>query len=242
MPKLIQQINYQTLKRSQVDGKRLYETPTGDRVASVTTILDKTKSEESKKALREWRNRVGHDQAQAITTEAANRGTRMHKYLEDFVKTGSMPKRGTNPYSWASHDMAAEIINKGLAQVGDVWGVEVPLFFPKIYAGTTDCIGLHNDSLAILDFKQSNKVKKDEWVEDYKLQLVAYAEAHNEVYGTNINKGVIMMCVKPVEDANSMGKYITPPAYQEWVLENSEFDEYRKKWWQRVETYYSTCI
>jgi genome maintenance exonuclease 1 len=88
--------NYQPIPREQVDGQRLYATPTG-RVPSVTTILEKTKPEEKKQALQQWRNRVGHAQAQAITTEAANRGTRMHTYLEDYIKQGQLRDRGSNP-------------------------------------------------------------------------------------------------------------------------------------------------
>ena len=227
--------NYQSLDRELVDGQRLYSTP-GGRVPSVTTILDRTKPEEKKKALQEWRNRVGHVQAQAITTEAANRGTRMHSYLEHFVKTGTKKDKGSNPFSWASHAMAETVIDQGLVNVNEFWGVEVPLYFPNIYAGTTDGCGLHLNEESILDYKQTNRPKKREWVEDYFLQLCAYAEAHNELYGTNIRKGVILMCVKPEVDAG--GNIIGPPQYQEFLLQGAEFEMYRQLWWQRVEQYY----
>ena len=158
---------YITLNRETVNGKRLYATPGGKRLPSVTTILDATKSEEKKKVLQEWRNRVGYDRAQAITTEAANRGTRMHSYLEQYVKTGELPPRGTNPYSWASHTMAQVVISKGLVNVNEFYGVEVPLYFPEIYAGTTDLVGVHNGTPVILDFKQTNKPKKEEWIDGH---------------------------------------------------------------------------
>lgn len=227
--------NYQPIPREQVDGKRLYATPSG-RVPSVTTILEKTKPEESKKALQEWRSRVGHAQAQAITTEAANRGTRMHTYLEHYVKLGELKERGSNPYSWASHAMANTVIEDGLVNVNEFWGVEVPLYFPELYAGTTDCVGIHQNNESILDFKQTNKPKKREWIDDYFLQLVAYALAHNEVYGTNIRKGVVLMCVKPPVD--EMGNPLKRPEYQEFVLESKDFDHWADQWWRRLEQYY----
>jgi genome maintenance exonuclease 1 len=227
---------YRALTRKQVDGKRLYSTPDGDAVPSVTTILDKTKSKEKQEALANWRRRVGPQQAQAITTEAANRGTRMHTYLENYCIDGSLKERGTNPFSHQSHIMAETVIREGMCNVDEVWGVEVSMFFPQIYAGTTDLVGLHKGTPAIMDFKQTNKPKKEEWVDDYKLQMCAYAEAHNEVYGSNIKKGVVLMCVKP--DMDEHGKLITEPVYQEFIIEGEEFDYWRKQWWVRVEQYY----
>ena len=237
---ITQKYDYKSLTRKQIDGKRLYQTPDGNAVPSVTTILDKTKSEEKKQALANWKKRVGVEKAQQITTEAANRGTRMHTYLENYVLDGQLKEKGTNPYSWASHAMAQKVIDEGLCNVDEYWGMEVPLFFPQIYAGTTDCVGVHKGSEAILDFKQTNKPKKEEWIDDYKLQLCAYAEAHNEVYGSNINKGVILMAVKP--EVNNMGELMNDPVYQEFVIEGDEFEHWRKQWWARVEQYYQTLV
>jgi genome maintenance exonuclease 1 len=228
--------DYHALHREQVDGRRLYATPDGSKVPSVTTILDKTKPADKIAALQNWRRAVGEEKAQQITTEAANRGTRMHTYLENYVKTGAIKDRGTNPFGWASHAMAQVVIEKGLANVNEFWGVEVPLYFPGIYAGTTDCCGLHQGTESILDFKQTNKPKKEEWIDDYKLQLCAYAEAHNEVYGTNIRKGVILMCVKPVVD--DMGNVTSRPEYQEFIVEGADFEFCTQQWWKRVEQYY----
>ena len=230
------QYEYGKIQRKETDAGRRYQTPSGDIVPSVTTILDKTKSEESRRALQNWRARVGTEQAQQITTEAANRGTRMHTYLEHYVKTGTHKERGTNPFSWPSHLMAEEIINRGLVNVNEFWGIEVPLYFPKIYAGTTDGAGIHLNEETILDYKQSNKPKKREYIEDYFMQLAAYAEAHNELFGTKIRKGVVLMCVKPDLDANH--NIIGKPQYQEFVLEGAEFEIYRDQWWRRVEEYY----
>ena len=228
--------DYQPLSRVSEDGKRLYATPDGKRLPSVTTILDRTKPEEKKQALNEWRRRVGVENAQKITTEAANRGTRMHTYLEDYIKQGQLKERGSNPFGWASHAMAQTVIEDGLVNVNEIWGVEVPLYFPSLYAGTTDGCGLHLNEESILDYKQTNKPKRQEWIEDYYLQLVAYALAHNEVYRTNIRKGVVLMCVKPPVD--EMGNPLARPQYQEFILEAKDFDYWADQWWRRLELYY----
>jgi genome maintenance exonuclease 1 len=221
--------NYIPMSRVEIDGKRRYATPDGEKLPSVTTILDATKSEESKKALNEWRKRMGPAKAQAITTEAAGRGTRMHKWLENYIKTGETGEPGSNPYSIQSHQMAHSIITQGLVKCNEYWGTEVPLYFPKVYAGTTDLVGVHDGSPAIMDHKQSNKLKKREWIDDYFIQLAAYANAHNEVHGTDIRKGVIFMCT-----ADNI--------YQEFIIEDSEFDKYTDMWFKRVEQYYLQFI
>lgn len=213
----------------------MYATPDGSKVPSVTTILDKTQPEEKKAALQAWRRRVGPEKAQAISTEAASRGTRMHKYLEDYVIQGAINEPGTNPYSKQSHLMAKTVIEHGLKNVNEIWGVEVGLYYPGLYAGTTDCVGQHMSDESILDFKQTNKPKKEEYIQDYYLQLTAYALAHNKVHGTNIRKGVVLMCVKP--DESAPGIWATPQ-YQEFILESSLFDYWEGKWWDRVDQYY----
>jgi genome maintenance exonuclease 1 len=222
---------YTPIDRKSVEGRRLYALPDGSKVPSVTTILDKTKSQDKIDALNNWKKRVGEAKAQEIVTEAAGRGTRMHKFLEDYVKQGTINEPGTNPYSIESHKMAKVVIAKGLCNVNEVWGVEVPLYYPGLYAGTTDGCGLHLNDESILDYKQSNKPKKEEWIEDYYLQLTAYALAHNKVHGTNIRKGVVLMCVKPVDD--------NPPVYQEFVLKPEDFGMWEARWWDKVEQYYS---
>ena len=231
---------YRSIPRVVIEGKRFYATPDGNKLPSVTTILDKTKSEDSKKALEQWRRNIGHARAQQITTEAANRGTRMHSYLEKYIKEGAVPPRGSNPFGWPSYVMAQEVISKGLVNVSEFWGIEVPLYFPGVYAGTTDGAGIHLNEQSILDYKQTNKPKKREWIEDYFMQLAAYAEAHNELHGTQIRKGVVLMCVKPDLDANH--NIIGKPQYQEFVLEGAEFEKYRSAWWKRVEQYYMLNI
>lgn len=228
--------NYQKLNRDTVNGERRYTTPDGDKLPSVTTILDATKPEEKRKALNEWRQRVGTEKAQQISTEAASRGTKMHSYLEWYIRDGVLKDKPENPYHAVSWSMANSVISSGLVNCNEFWGIEVPLYFPKIYAGTTDCVGSYNGKPCIIDFKQSNKPKKREWIEDYFLQLCAYSEAHNEIHGTDIKQGIIMMSVKPTMD--DRGIITSTPQYQEFVLEGEEFEHYRKLWWQRVELFY----
>ena len=230
------QFDYMPLSRATVEGKRLYSTPDGKKLPSVTTILDATKPIQNIQSLQKWRNWVGHEKATAITTEASNRGTRMHTYLEKFILEGAIPERGDNPFSWSSHAMAEVMVRDGLKNVSEIWGVEVNLYFPSLYAGTTDGVGLYKGTPAILDYKQTNKPKKKEWIDDYFLQLVAYILAHNELYGTNIDTGVILMCVKP--EIDDKFNVISPPKYQEFVLDSEDFKKYEQEWWKRLELYY----
>lgn len=229
MTLITEKYKYERFGRVNIDGKRRYKAPGGDPVASVTTILDGTKD---KTHLIAWRKRVGEAKAQQITTEAANRGTRMHKYLEDYVDTGEWPLPGSNPYAQHAHKMATVVKVHAMEDVKEIWGSEVPLYVPNIYAGTTDLVGVYKDHDAIMDFKQTNKPKKGEWVEDYYLQMTAYALAHNEVHGTDIKHGHIFMCSQGLE-------------YQQFDLSpepdpyfGRTFDDWAQEWWSRVYKYY----
>ena len=234
---ITQRYNYAPISRTNVDGKRHYCLPDGNKVPSVTTILDRTKPQETRDALANWKKNVGEARAQQITTEAANRGTRMHAYLESYVMMDDMKPLPSNPFAHPSWFMAAEVIMQGLVHVDEFWGVEVPVYYSGLYAGTTDCVGIWKGRPAIMDFKQSNKVKKREWIEDYFLQLAAYAAAHNETHGTDINTGVILMAVQPklLEDQT----YSTPQ-YLEFVVEGDEFAHWTEEWNKRVELFYLT--
>ena len=222
MSLIIEKYSYAPVERKSVNGKRKYLTPDGGAVASVTTILGETKD---KTHLIEWRKRVGEKKAQEITTEAAGVGTRMHKYLEDYIEFGEWPTAGSNPYAQQAHMMATHVKENALVDVDEIWGSEVPLYVPKLYAGTTDLVGQYKGNPCIMDFKQTNKPKKIEWVEDYFLQLTAYAIAHNEIHGTNIREGHIFMCSRAGE-------------YQQFDLWPHEFDEWENEWWKRVYQYY----
>ena len=222
---IIQKFSYPSLSRDERNGERRYILPGGDVVPSVTTILSACKDPEAASALEGWRNAVGTKRADEITTEAGARGTRMHAYLEHWVKTGEIKVPGSNPYAKQSNQMARIIIEKGLINLTEAWGSETGLYYPEIYAGTTDLVGCWKGEPAIVDFKQTNKPKTDDRVAGYFAQLAAYATAHNKVYGTNIQTGVILMCSKDYE-------------YQEWVIEGNEFKKWADVWWSTVEQYY----
>ena len=190
----------------------------------VTTILDKTKSEEKKQALRNWKKRVGEEKAQQIVTEAPGRGTRMHKWLEDYVEIVVMGESGSNPIAHKVI-LASLILEHGLKNANEYWGTEVTLYYSGLYAGTTDLVGLHNDT-PIMDFKQTNKPKKDRM--DRRLFFTIMCpclRAHNNMYDTKINKGVILMCSKDYQ-------------YQEWILEGTAFEYYSNIRFHRVAEYY----
>jgi len=211
---------YNTLKRVESSGQRLYETPMG-KVASVTTILDKTAD---KTALLEWRKRVGDTEANRISKEAAGLGTLMHTHLENYVLGQERPK-GNNVVQEMARSMADTMINEAFCDIEEVWGIEASLYYPGLYAGTSDMIGVHKGTPAIIDHKTSNKPKKREWITDYFLQTCAYALAHNEVHGTDIRKCVINIIDR---DAN----------LQPFVIEGSEFDYYCEEWTKRVDQFY----
>jgi len=219
---------YVSISRETVNGERKYATPDGDKLPSVTTILSATAPKEKMQALYEWRKRVGAVKAQEITTEASGVGTSMHKQLENHLLGNEVPV-GSNLVHKTANPMAKTIIDSGLIHLDECWGTEIPLYFPTIYAGTTDGAGLWKGQPAIFDFKQTNRPKKREWIEDYFLQLVAYSLAHNEVHGTNIQTGVILMCSRALE-------------YQEFIIEGAEFDKYNDMWWRRVEQYYQQLV
>jgi len=210
--------------RSLINDARHYDI--GDeKLPSVTTILSATQSEEKKASLAAWRERMGTENATRIVDQAATRGTAMHTIIEKFLLGQGyldLTEVGQN-----AHTMAQQIIEKGLKnRLHEFWGLEVTLYYPGLYAGATDVVGVYDGSESIVDFKQSNKPKKKEWIEDYKLQLAAYAMAHNEVYGTNIMKGVNLICTKD--------NY-----FQEFIFEGEEFKQAKYEWLRRVDQYYN---
>ncbi len=217
---------YQPLERETLEGRRMYCCPDGSKTASVTTILSATMPLEKQKSLAGWRKRLGPTKAQEIVTTASSRGTRLHKYLELYVETSQLPVPGSNPYSQQSNKMAQIVIDSAFNNINEVWGSEVGLYYPQLYAGTTDLVAMWKGQPAILDFKQTNKPKKREWVDDYFLQLSAYILAHDVIHGSKINQGVILMCSADFE-------------YQEFTLTGDELEHYKKLWWDRVEEYYS---
>jgi len=213
--------DYQELKRTSVNGKRLYNNPWGEPVPSVTTILDKTKPKEKREALNNWKKRVGEAEAQRIVTEAANVGTQMHNMLEAWVKNEEYTGEST-----IQSRMMADTVKKNVEPyLDEVWGSEVNLCYPGLYAGTTDLVGVYKGKPTIMDFKQTNKPKKREWIDDYFMQGAAYGLAHNELYGTEIENIAIFMCSRDCE-------------WQLFEVEAEEFNQWSERWSKRVEEFY----
>ena len=219
----VERFEYADLSKASKNGKRHYQTPDGRSVPSVTTVLSATKDMTH---LNAWKKRVGEQEAQRIATESANIGTVMHKSLEKHVK-GEQRKPGSNLIQQKAHKMANVIIDNGLAGVSEVWGSEVSLYYPELYAGTTDLVGVYKGAPAIMDFKQARKLKKKEWVEDYFLQLVAYAEAHNKIFDTQINQGRIFICTQ-----NNQYQTFEIDNYEHWV----------GQWYSKLEQYYKKIL
>ena len=223
-PPYVQRIIYKECKQvnDPVTRKRVYLTPDGESLPSVTTILSATKDMTH---LNEWKKRIGEEKAKQITTEAAGVGTAMHSNLERFI-AGIQRQPGNNPVHVQANAMADQIILNGLKDVDEVWAMEQSLYFPGLYSGTTDLVGVYKDNPSVMDYKQTNKPKKEEWVEDYKIQLVAYILAHNEVYGTDIREGHVFMCSRNCE-------------YQQFDLWPSDYNKYEDLWLKKVEEYYA---
>ena len=213
---------YPKTVREMVEGQRHYIL-NNEKLPSVTTVLKHTESAEKRESLAAWRERVGEAEATRIVDSAGARGTAMHKILEKYILgEGYMDETSVGK---EAHNMATQVINSGLSNITEYYGTECTLYYPGLYAGQTDLVAIHKGEDAIIDFKQTNKPKKREWIEDYCLQLAAYAMAHNFIYKTKITKGVVMMCSKD--------NY-----YQEFVIEGAEFQKYKHNFLRRVDEYY----
>jgi hypothetical protein len=214
--------DYQTIKRVTLPTGRVYDI-NEEKLPSVTTILSATKSEESKAKLAAWRQREGEKKADRIRDDAAARGTIMHRILEGYIKNeGHMD---LSDLGQEAGIMAQNIIDKGhFSPLTEVWGLEMPLWYPGLYAGASDVAGIYEDRESIIDFKQSNKYKKREWIDDYFIQCAAYAMAHNYVYGTKINSGVILISVK----GGDVWRHVSY---------GKEFQDFTFEWLRRVDLY-----
>ena len=180
---------------------------------SVTTILSATKDSTG---IDDWVRKVGEEEALRIKNEAARIGTGMHNNLENYVL--GRPITGT----FMEQSLAKLIIKRGFPRLAEIWGIEVALYSAGLYAGTTDLVAvLDNGDPAIVDFKNSRTPKRVEWIDDYKAQLGAYALAHNEMYGTDIRQGLIMMACRTGE-------------YQEFHFAGAEFDKCIELWLSRL--------
>jgi len=216
------QFIYPKTVRSSINGVRKYSI-NDEKLPSVTTILSSTQDASKAESLARWKAKVGEVEAERIKNTAATRGTAMHTYLEHYIKGGKV--LDLTDVGREASSMGQTIIDKGFDDLEEVWGVECTLYYPGLYAGQTDLCGVYQGRESIIDFKQSNKPKRAEWIEDYKLQLVAYATAHDCIFGTNIEQGVILMC--------------TPDNFfQRFLVNGSEFREYKWKWLRKISDYY----
>ena len=215
--------NYPKSSRSIENGYRKYLL--GDeKLPSVTTILSQTKSEEEKAALANWKERVGYKEANRIKTEASTRGTSMHTYIEDYLRGR------VNESFFETNEqykiMAKEIIDKGLnGRLEEIYGIEETLYYPEKYAGTADLLGKMDGVEVCIDFKQSNKPKKIDYIQDYFLQLGAYTLSHDVVHGTKMRAGVILLCTKDI-------------LFQEFKIEGAELEMYQNLFLGRVKKFY----
>ena len=212
---------YNYIQGTQISdqGSRIYDVA-GYRLPSVTTILGKTKNQQF---LKDWKAKVGEAEAERIKNLSSKRGTSMHKFLEHYILgTGYDDLTGLGQ---EAKSMAEKVIEIGLAPVEEYHGSEVTMYYPGLYAGSTDLVCSHNGVDAIVDFKQANRPKKKEWIEDYYLQIAAYAMAHDYVHESAIEKGVIMIC--------------TPDLYyQEFVINGAELRQYKHKFLKRLDMYH----
>ena len=195
-----------------------------EKLPSVTSILQATKSEEDKASLELWKERVGHKEANKIKNEASSRGTSMHSYIEDFLRGRINESFFDNNEQYKN--MAKEIIEKGIKdKLEEIYGMETTLYYPEKYAGTADLVGIYQGQETIIDFKQSNKPKKEEWIEDYYLQLGAYSLAHNVVYNSRITQGIVLLCT-------------IDNLFQDFRIQGKKLEEYQNKFLEKVEQFY----
>ena len=215
---------YPKSKRELLKGDRHYDV-NDEKLPSVTTILQATQDADKAEGIKRWTQKVGEAAAKRVLEQAAKRGTAMHSYLETYIQGGKV--LDLRDVGREASAMAETIIDKGFNDLEEIWGSEVTLFYPNLYAGQTDLCGVYQGRESIIDFKQSNKPKRVEWIKDYKLQMVAYAMAHDQVYNTQIEQGVILMC--------------TPDNFfQKFTVNGREFRELKWEWLRRVDNYYVT--
>ena len=200
-------------------GNRVYDF-NGSRLPSVTTVLNATKNQQF---LIDWKAKVGEEAAARIKNLSSKRGTAMHKFLESYIE--GVGYDDLTPIGCEAKPMATKIIEVGLTPVSEYYGSEVMLHYPGLYAGSTDLVCLHNDLETIVDFKQANRPKKEEWIQDYYLQIAAYAMAHDYVYKSEIKQGVVMVC--------------TPDLYyQEFKVSGADLRSYKHKFLKRLDMYH----
>ena len=221
--KINKKYNYVRVSRTTENGSRTYDV-NGTKLPSVTTILDKTKD---KSYLDKWRARVGNEEAERIKNHSSKRGTSMHKFIEKHITGAGYDDLTT--IGQEARPMAQKIIDVGLTPISEYYGSEISLYYPGLFAGSTDLVCIHNGKETIVDFKQANRPKREDWIQDYFLQIGAYAMAHDYVHGSNIEQGVIMIC--------------TPDLYyQEFKFDGEMMRKYRHQFLQRLSQFYGRNV
>jgi len=208
---------YEKLERIDASSGRLYVLPNGVQVPSVTTVLDRTKD---KTALKEWANRIGQAEADRQRDQAAYIGTWMHATLES-VLSGDPLTVGRDWQAMKGHQMAFTLANKYFGAISAIHGSEVGLYYQDRYAGTTDLVATYRGKLAIVDFKQSVKPKRYEYITDYFHQLAAYATAHDWKHGTSIGYAAVLVAV---QDGTT----------QEFTIAGRDWDFFKSEWLDRL--------
>ena len=217
--KRLERYNYVRVPRSDDEGNRTYDVQ-GAKLPSVTTILSRTKDQGF---LKKWKAKVGEDKAEIIKNISSKRGTSMHKYIEAFILGRGY--EDMTSLGQQAKTMAHKVIEMGLTPVEEYYGSEVTLYYPGLYAGSTDLVCVHNEMDTIIDFKQSNSPKRKEWIQDYYMQIAAYAMAHDYIHGSTIQQGIIMVC--------------TPDLYmQEFRFQGAELRMWKHKFLARLNEYY----
>ena len=215
---------YPKSMRSMISGSRMYAV-NQEKLPSVTSILQATQSEEKKASLANWKARVGVTEANRIKNDASSRGTSMHSFLEKYL-LGQLNLELLEEEDNKSKKMADEIIEQGIKnKLTEIWGTEATLYYPGKYAGTCDACGVYEGQETIIDFKQSNKPKKEDWIEDYYLQLGAYSLAHNVVYNSRITQGIVLLCT-------------VDNLFQNFKIQGTKLIEYQNKFLEKVEQFY----
>ena len=216
---MINKFEYPKLERVDTDIGRHYLDSDNKPVPSVTTVLSGTSK--SKDGLIQWRNRVGDEEADRIIKQSTDIGTAVHEAIEKFLNKQDWDDFDNTSDQILAKSISNKFIKDALNGITEIWGLEVGLILDNLYAGTADCVGLYKDIPTLIDFKTAKKIKKRDWIEDYFLQGCAYANAHNVMFGTDIQQIVILMV-----DRNLI--------FQEYIVRPTEFSYLTRKWKNRL--------
>jgi ATP-dependent exoDNAse (exonuclease V) beta subunit len=196
------------LETETIDGQRHYVLPDGlTKLKSVTTLLGEKLD---KTALLEWRAKVGEEEANRISTQAARRGTAIHNIAERYLLNESNYAKGEMPVNVESFLPIKSALDN---HVDNIRGVELALYSKALgCAGRTDLVAEFDGKLSIIDFKTSRKEKKEDWIESYFLQSTIYSMMFQRLYGMEVTQVAIIITVdhekKPQVFVKDRGLYV----------------------------------